>query len=139
MRGREGIADVVGEILPCSADSVDASLSSELTVRADLLGDSRHLRREVVERLHHVVDRVLELEDFSLRVDGDGLGKVSGSDGGGAGGRRRGQLAPRVIDKSKVGTHTTAIDRTCVVRLSAIRFTLSVRAFQTPSTLWTTA
>jgi hypothetical protein len=60
--------DIVGEILPCPADPVHASLSSELAVRADLLGDSRHLGREVVKRLDHVVDRILELQNLSLGV-----------------------------------------------------------------------
>jgi hypothetical protein len=36
-----------------------------------------------VELVHHRVDRVLELEDLALDVDGDLLGEVAVGDGGG--------------------------------------------------------
>src|SRR5262249_48354636 len=46
-------------------------------------GHARDLTGEGVELVHHGVDGVLELQDFSLHVDGDLAGKVALGHGGG--------------------------------------------------------
>jgi len=57
--GGKARVHIIRQILPRSANSVDSSLTTELTVRSDLLGYPGYLRREVVETFHHVVDGVL--------------------------------------------------------------------------------
>ena len=52
-------------------------LAAELAFGADLARDARHLRRERAELIDHRVDRVLELEDLALHVDGDLLRQVA--------------------------------------------------------------
>ena len=69
--------DVVGQILPGAADARHLRLAAELAFGADLAGHAGHLRGEAVELIDHDVDRVLELEDLALHVDGDLLGKVA--------------------------------------------------------------
>src|SRR5262249_15925648 len=49
----------------------------ELAFGADLARDARHLRREAPELVHHGIDRVLELENFSMHVHRDLLGEVA--------------------------------------------------------------
>src|SRR5262249_15925651 len=49
----------------------------ELAFGADLPRDARHLRREAPELVHHGIDRVLELENFSAHVRRDLLGEVA--------------------------------------------------------------
>ena len=75
--------DVVGEVLPGAADARHLRLAAELAFGADLAGDAGHFRGEAVELVDHGVDRVLELEDLALHVDGDLLGKVAAGHGGG--------------------------------------------------------
>ena len=80
--GRHQI-DVVGQVLPRAADARHLRLAAELAFGADLAGDAGHLRGEAVELIDHDVDRVLELEDLALHVDGDLLRKVAARHGGG--------------------------------------------------------
>ena len=75
--------DVVGEILPGAADARHLRLAAELALGADLARHARHLRGEAVELVDHDVDRVLELEDLALHVDGDLLGKIAARHRGG--------------------------------------------------------
>src|SRR5687768_7505205 len=75
--------DVVGEVPPCTRDTFDIGLAAQLALGADLLGDARHLRAERLQTVDHRVDGVLQLEDFTLRFDGDLLGQVAVGDGGG--------------------------------------------------------
>ena len=53
-------------------------LAAQLAFGADLARHARHFRGEAVELIDHGVDRVLELEDLALHVDGDLLGQVAG-------------------------------------------------------------
>ena len=57
-------------------------LTAELAFGADLAGDAGDLVGERRELVDHRVDRVLQLEDLALRVDGDLLGQVTVGDGG---------------------------------------------------------
>ena len=52
-------------------------LAAEDALGADLAGDAGHLVRERPELVDHRVDRVLELEDLALHVDGDLLAEVA--------------------------------------------------------------
>ena len=75
--------DAVGQVLPGARNAFDLGLSAELSLGADLAGDAGHLGGERPELVDHRVDRVLELEDLALDVDGDLLGEVAVGDGGG--------------------------------------------------------
>src|SRR4029079_898972 len=69
--------DVVGQVLPGTRDTGDFRLATQLPFGADLTGHAGHFRGERAELVHHRVDRVLELEDFALHVDGDLLGEIA--------------------------------------------------------------
>ena len=56
-------------------------LAAELAFGADLARDARHFRREGVELVDHRVDRVLQLENFALHVDGDLADEIAARDG----------------------------------------------------------
>jgi hypothetical protein len=104
--------DVVGEILPDAADVLDLRLTAELALGADLARDARDFGGKPVQLVDHRVDGLLELADLSAHVDGD-----------------LAERSPRAI-----AVATSAMLRTCAVRLPAIEFTLSVRSFQVPAT-----
>jgi hypothetical protein len=55
-------------------------LAAELAFGADLARDPRHFGRERSELVDHRVDRVLQLGDLALDVDGDLLRQVAGRD-----------------------------------------------------------
>src|SRR5262249_23843701 len=63
--------DVVGEVLPGPGDTGDLRLPSQLALAADLVSHARHLGGQGSQLLHHRVDRVLQLQDLALDVDGD--------------------------------------------------------------------
>ena len=75
--------DVVGEVLPRAADAAHLRLAAELALGADLARHARHLAGEGVELVDHRVDRVLQLEDLALDVDGDLAVQVAARHGGG--------------------------------------------------------
>ncbi len=81
LRGHE--VDVVGEVLPGSADAGDVGLAAELAFGADFAGHAGDFAGEGVELVHHGVDGVLQLENFALHVHGDLAGEVAAGDGGG--------------------------------------------------------
>jgi len=58
--------DVVGQVLPGAADSLDLGLAAELALGAYLARDAGDLVRERGELVDHRVDRVLQLEDLAL-------------------------------------------------------------------------
>ena len=74
--------DVVGEVLPRAGDAGHLRLAAELALGADLARHAAHLGGERVELIDHRVDRVLELEDLALHVDGDLARQVAARDGG---------------------------------------------------------
>ena len=108
---------VLGQTAPGAGDALDLGLAAEAALGADLARDAGDLGRERGELVDHRVDRVLELEDLALDVDGDLLREVA------------------VRDRGRDG----AMLRTCEVRLPASGFTLSVRSFQMPETPLTSA
>src|SRR6185295_3514309 len=77
------LVDVVGEVRPGSGHTRHLRLAAKLALGADLAGDAGHFGGEAVELIDHRVDGVLELENLTLHVDGDLLGKVALGDGGG--------------------------------------------------------
>src|SRR5882762_6340108 len=92
---------VVGQVLPHAGDALDVSLSAELAFGADLARNTRHLTGERVELVDHGVDRVLQLEDLALDLDGDLLREVSVGDRGGHLGdvaHLAGQVAGHAVD-----------------------------------------
>ena len=94
--------DVVGEVLPGSADAGHLRLAAELAFGADFAGDARDFAGEGVELVDHGVDGVFELEDFALHVDGDLAGEVAAGDGGGDFGDvadLRGEVAGHGVDR----------------------------------------
>src|SRR5581483_7842947 len=62
---------------PGARHALDLGLAAELAVGADLAGDAGDLVGEARELVDHRVDRVLELEDLTLGVNGDLLGEVA--------------------------------------------------------------
>ena len=69
--------DAVGQVLPGAGDAAHLGLAAELALGADLARDAGDLGREGAELVDHRVDRVLELQDLALDVDGDLLGEVA--------------------------------------------------------------
>src|SRR5207244_2020509 len=93
--------DAVGQVLPRSDDGRAGRLAAEPAFGAILARDTRHFAGERVELVHHRVDGVLELQDFTRDVDGDLLGQVAARDGGrdlGDVANLRGQVAGHRID-----------------------------------------
>ena len=72
----------LGEAAPRAADAFDLRLAAELALGADLARDARDLGGERGELVDHRVDRVLQLGDLALDVDGDLLRQVAVRDGG---------------------------------------------------------
>src|SRR4029079_1229702 len=54
-----------------AGDTRNHCLATELAFRADFTGNARHFRGETVQLVHHRVDRVFQLENLALDVDGD--------------------------------------------------------------------
>ena len=63
-------------------DALHLGLAAELALGADLARDARDLVGEGRELVDHRVERVLQLEDLALRVDGDLLREVAVRDRG---------------------------------------------------------
>ena len=74
--------DAVGQVFPGAGNPLDPGLPAELSLGADLTSHAGDFGRERPELVDHGVDRVLELEDLALDVDGDLLGEVAVGDGG---------------------------------------------------------
>jgi hypothetical protein len=62
---------VVGEILPRSCDARHTRLPAQLSFSSHFARHASYFGRECAELIDHDVDRVLELENFSLCVSGD--------------------------------------------------------------------
>src|SRR5207248_910743 len=69
--------DVVGQVLPDSADTLYRRLSATRRSSAVLARDAGDFFGEGVQLVDHRVDGLLELEDLSADVDGDLLGEVA--------------------------------------------------------------
>src|SRR5712691_9477996 len=75
--------DVVGQVLPDSADALDVGLAAKLAFGTNLTSDAGDLTGERVELVDHRGDRVGLDEELPAYVDGDLLGEVSHGHGGG--------------------------------------------------------
>src|SRR6185369_711258 len=75
--------DRVREVLPRTADSWYLGLAAQLPFGTDLACDTSDFRRKGAELIDHGVDRVLQLENLALDVDGDLPREVAAGDGGG--------------------------------------------------------
>src|SRR5690606_34075064 len=78
--GREHV-DGVREVLPRAGEALGVGLGPEAPLAADLARDARDLRRERAQLFDRGVQRVLQLEDLTLRLDGDVLREVALRDG----------------------------------------------------------
>ena len=76
------LVDVLGEVAPRAGHALDAGLTAELALGADLARDAGDLVGERRELVDHDVDRLLELEDLALGVDRDLLAEVAVGDRG---------------------------------------------------------
>ncbi len=72
--------DVVGEILPGAGNAGHLRLAAELALGADLAGDAGHFGRKRVQLVHHRVDGVLQLQNFTADVDCDFPRQVAARD-----------------------------------------------------------
>ncbi len=94
--------DGLGQVLPRAGDALHVGLAAELAFGADLARDARHLGGERRELVDHRVDRVLQLGDLALDVDGDLLRQVAGRDRLGHVGdvaHLRGEVAGHEVDR----------------------------------------
>ena len=90
------------EILPRAGHARHLRLAAELALGADIAGHARDLAGEGIELIDHGVDRVLQLEDFALHIDGDLAIEVAARDGGGDFGDvadLRGEVAAHRVDR----------------------------------------
>src|SRR5207249_4211359 len=87
--------DAVGQVLPRAGNAAHHRLTAELAFGADLARDARHFAGEGVELVHHGIDGVLQLENFTAHVHGDLLRQIAAGDGGGDVGHVADLLAPR--------------------------------------------
>src|SRR5205085_325276 len=93
--------DVVGQVVPGTRCAWHVGLAAQAALGTDLRSSERDFGGEAVELIDHDVDRVLQLEDLALDVDGDLLGEVALGDGGGDLGdvaHLGGEVAGHVID-----------------------------------------
>src|SRR5207244_4006736 len=93
--------DAVGEILPRSGDAGDQRLPTELAFGADFPGNAGHFGCETPQLIDHGVDRIFELQNLTLNVDGDFFREVAVGDGDGHIGdisHLRGQVARHRVD-----------------------------------------
>ena len=74
--------DVVGQVLPDPGHALHAGLPAQLALDAHLAGDPGDLGGEGVQLIDHHVDRVFQLENLTVDVDGDLAGQVTAGNGG---------------------------------------------------------
>src|SRR5438445_254076 len=71
------VVDVVGEVFPHARHALHLRLAAQLALGTDFAGHPGDLAGEGVQLVDHGVDRVFELEDLALDLDGDLLGEVA--------------------------------------------------------------
>src|SRR5205823_6522745 len=69
--------DVICQVFPRTRNAFDLRLAAELSFGTDFAGHAGDFRSERGELVHHGVDRVLQLENFSFDVDRDLLREIS--------------------------------------------------------------
>ena len=75
--------DAVGQVFPGAGDAGNHGLAAELALGADFAGDAGDFGGKAAQLVHHSVDGVFELEDFTADIDGDFLGQIAVGDGDG--------------------------------------------------------
>lgn len=73
--------DIFGQVLPLALNIGDLGLATKRTIRTDLSGHFAHFNGERAQAVHHLVDGILELQNLSLDLDANLLGKVAPGDG----------------------------------------------------------
>ena len=63
--------DGIGQVLPGAGDAGHLRLATEQAFGADFAGDAGDFGGKTVELIHHRIDGVFQLENFTLHVDGD--------------------------------------------------------------------
>src|SRR6185503_1109857 len=94
--------DRVGQVLPRAGDVGHFGSSAQFPFRADFARDPEHFRGERIELVDHRIDRVFQLEDFPLDVDGDLAREVATGHGRGHAGDvadLRGQVRRHRVDR----------------------------------------
>src|SRR5206468_2921013 len=93
--------DIVGEVFPGPGRPLHVGLAAQPALGTHLARYARDFRGEGVQLIHHDIDRVLQLEDLALHVDGDLFRQVSSGHRGrdlGDIAHLGGQVASHVID-----------------------------------------
>ena len=80
------LVDVLGEVPPRTRNAVHLGLPTQSALGADFAGDPGDLVGEARQLVDHRVDGVLQLQDLTLRGDGDLLRQVALGHGRGDGG-----------------------------------------------------
>src|SRR5205823_1473612 len=75
--------DRVGQILPRAADALHVGLAAEFAFGTHFAGYARDFAGEGVELVHHGIDGVLKLENFSAHVYRDLARQIALGHGGG--------------------------------------------------------
>src|SRR5207237_9525164 len=70
--------DAVGQVFPGTGNALDLGLAAQLAFGTDLARDAGDFGGEGVQLIDHDVDRVLQLADLAVDVDGDLLGEKIG-------------------------------------------------------------
>ena len=73
----------IGQIFPRAGHAFHIRLAAEFSFRAHFARDARHFRGERAELIDHRVDRVLQLQNLALHIDGDLLREIARRDRGG--------------------------------------------------------
>ena len=74
---------VIGQLLPGAAHAGHHGLAAEPALGAHFAGHAGHLVAENIQRVHHLIQDVLQLQDFALHVHRHLLAQVAAGHGGG--------------------------------------------------------
>src|SRR5207253_2478481 len=69
--------DAVRQVLPSPSYPLNVRLSPESPFGANLADNTCHLRSEGAQLIDHRIDRVLQLQDLALDIDGDLLRQIA--------------------------------------------------------------
>ena len=70
----------IREILPSAIDTQHIRTTTELTLRTDLSGHTRDFSGEGAQTFHHVIDGVLQIEEFAAHFHVDGFAEIATCD-----------------------------------------------------------
>ena len=75
------VVNTIGQILPRPSNAFDIGLAAQLSFGADFPGHACNFRGEGVELIHHRIDGVFQLQNFSAYFDGDLPRQIAFRDG----------------------------------------------------------